>query len=354
MATITLTPSFSLIPDGFLLYGLAGIDEEYQIYALQPDETSRFVSKGQMLSGQAYSPDGTMLIVDTNDWSSPPLSPDKVFILNLETGETLPLNLLAHPRSGVFWSADGNSLLYIDKYSEDAVNKLIMYDIASGENKTLVELENILLTSGWAVDGETIAYVAEVDGQYDLFTINSHTLEWQQLSNDPEIETLVLWSPAAPQLLVGNVLDERSAFEGWPWGVESLYLVDSDSNNWEWLTDKFLTSVSLAWSPDGKQIAFSDAGLLCIKNLETMAETCPLADVAPYNDYFASFWEPPVWSPDGTWLAFLAYNEVCDVLHFLELETNTVVPGDLGCDTVIWSPLAPIYWLPGNLSGLQP
>ncbi|MCZ7672014.1 MAG: hypothetical protein M5U34_35260 [Chloroflexi bacterium] len=56
-------------------------------------------------------------------------------------------------------------------------------------------MEKILLTSGWSVDGQTIAYVADVEGQYDLFTINSETLEQQQLTDDPDIETMVLWSP---------------------------------------------------------------------------------------------------------------------------------------------------------------
>jgi dipeptidyl aminopeptidase/acylaminoacyl peptidase len=159
---------------------------------------------------------------------------------------------------------------------------------------------------------------------------------------------MILWSPAAPQLLIGNNPDDGHVFEMWPWGVESLHLLDTNSGNWQLLTDKFLTSESVSWSPDGKQIVFSDAGLLCIKNLETMAETCPLADVTPYNEYFASFGEPPVWSVDGTWLAFRAYNETCDMVYFLELHTNLVVPSDLGCDIIFESPIAPIYWVPAK------
>jgi Tol biopolymer transport system component len=350
----TATPSATPSPihfqsQGFLLYGISNINEESQIYALQAGGTSHFITTGQLLSGQAFSPDSTKIIVDTNDWSNPPLSPEKVFIFDLKTGELMPLNLLAHPRSGIFWSEDGASLLYIDKYSEDASDQLVLYDIASGENKILAEVDSILHSAGWSVDNQTIAFVAQVDGQYDLFTVNSETFAQEQLTDNPDIETMVLWSPVAPQLLVGTVLDERSAFESWPWGVESLFLLDIDNDNWQLFIHKWLGSESASWSPDGQQIVYSDAGLLCIKNTKTLVEFCPLADTSPHNEYFASFWEPPVWSVDGTWLAFRAYNETCHMVYFLELHTNLVVPSDLGCDITFGSPIAPIYWMPANL-----
>jgi dipeptidyl aminopeptidase/acylaminoacyl peptidase len=220
-----------------------------------------------------------------------------------------------------------------------------LYDIASGENKALIQTDNILLTAGWAVDRKTIAYVAEVDGQYDLFSVNEETLEILRLSNTIEFETMALWSPTALQLLVGTVSDERSAFETWPWGVSKLTLLDLNSGNELLLVEKWFGSESIAWSADGSQIVFSDAGLLCIKNLETMVETCPLAGVAPYDDYFASFWEPPVWIAGSSWLAFQAFTGTCDELFFLNLEDNTVTLGDLSCKEITGSPLAPIYWL---------
>ncbi len=353
-ATPTTAPTTaSAIPfpvEGFLLYGITTIDDESEIYALQPGGQSRFIAAGQMLGGQAFSPDGTKILVDTNDWSKPPLTPDKVVILDLQTGEVLPLNLLAHPRGGVFWSADGDSLLYVDRYSEEGADKLLLYDLVSEENHILAEMEGILYTAGWSVDGRTIALVAKVNGQYDLFTVDSETLERQQLTDTSDVETMVLWSPTTSQLLVGVTPDNGHVFEMWPWGIENLYLFDANSDTWQLFTDTFLSSESIAWSPDGKQVVYSDAGLLCIKDLETMTEICPLADVAPYNAYFASGWEPPVWSADGNWLAFRAYNQTCfNIVYFLDLETNAVIPGDLGCDLSFGSPIAPIYWLPGHL-----
>lgn len=344
-----ITPSPTpFIVEGFVLYGV-NIKQEEQIYALQPGGKSHFITTGQILSGQAFSPDETKIIVDTNDQSQPSRSPDKVFIFDLKTGEMLPLNLQAYPQSGVFWSNDGSSLLYIARYSDERPDQLILYDVATGKNRVLFETEHLLDTDGWSTDGQTVAFVAKVDGLYDLFTVNSETLEWEQLTSNSDIETMILWSPVAPQLLVGTILDERAAFEAWPWGIETLYLFDKDSGDWEWLADRYLTSESVSWSPEGKQIVFEAAGLLCIKNLETTTEICPLADVAPFNEYWVSSRTRPVWSPGGDWLSFRANNGTCNVVYFLELETNSIIPGDFGCDISRITPLSPIYWLSADL-----
>ncbi|MCZ7672015.1 MAG: hypothetical protein M5U34_35265 [Chloroflexi bacterium] len=118
----------------------------------------------------------------------------------------------------------------------------------------------------------------------------------------------------------------------WPLGIEYLYLVETESNNWQILTDKFLTSESVSWSPDGKQIALWNEGLLCIKNLETMTEVCPLTNISPFDEFIVSFDTRPIWSADGDWAAFYAINMPCMMIYFLELETNSAMPGDLGCD----------------------
>jgi Tol biopolymer transport system component len=300
-----------------------------------------------MLIGQALSPDGTMIVFDTNNRSEVSRSPEKVFIFDLESGEILSLNLLAYPRSGVFWSNDATSLLYIAKYGDEALDQLVVYDVLTGENQVLTERKEIILTSGWSIDNETVAFVTKVDGQYDLFTVNSKTLAQEQLTDNPDIETLVLWSPTTPQLLIGTTLDERSAFESWPWGVENLYVFTPSNNDWHLLLEITLGSESVSWSPDGRQIAFSNAGLLCIKNVETMAENCPLEDIKPYNEYFAAFLEPPVWSGDAKWLAFRAFDGRCDLVYFLALETNLVTSADFDCGS--FSSLGPIYWSSAHL-----
>jgi Tol biopolymer transport system component len=256
----------------------------------------------------------------------------------------LPLHLSTYPSSGIFWSKDERSLLYIAKYDDNQkVDQLIQYDLATGTNQVLSEMEEILVTAGWSSNGNEIAFVAKVNEQYDIFLINNITLEQEQITNNPDIETMILWNTLDSHLLIGSVLDERSAFEGWPWGIETLSLYDTESNEWIWHLDKYLTSESVSWSPDGNQILFESAGSICLIDSDTMSEICPITESTLPPNHFVSFRTKPVWSPDGKWAAFYATRADCIALYFLEVETGAVTQGDLGCTEISFS--SPIYWL---------
>lgn len=344
-STSTATPSFVFTGQGFLIYTII-IDGEEQIYALQPGGTSHFITSGDLFYGQPLSPDQTKLIVDTNDPSNANRSMEKVFIYDFKNQEKFPLSLLSYP-SNVFWSKDSTSLLYITRL-EEAPSQLVLYNISSRENQVLVEEASILFTSGWAIDNQLISYVAKVNEQYDLFTINSETLDIHQLSNTPDIETMALWSPNTLQLMVGTILDERSAFESWPWGVKTLYLVDLTDNEWEYLTDQVDYALSVTWSPNSEQTIIISHGLLCVRNLTIDDEIC--LSVEPYSEYLVDWYTKPVWSSDMKWVAFRAYNGDCRMLYFWELETNQIIPGDLGCNISFVTPLSGIYWSSADFS----
>lgn len=358
LPTQTATPSFRFTGQDVLMYTEL-IRGRGQIYALEPGGVSHFITSGSFFYNQSLSPDQTKVIVDTNNQalSLADSSAEKVITFNLQSQEILPLNLLSYPLN-MFWSRDGTSLVYITNTMyktdrlEDAANQLVLYDVVSGENQVLVEAEAILFTDGgWAIDNRHIAYVAKVNGQYDLFTINSETLEVQQLSNTPDIETMILWSPTTLELLVGTALDEIYAFESWPWGIEGLYLVDVANNEWQFLTDKIHVSLDLSWSPDGQQIVFVDNLTLCIKNLETGDESCPLPE--PYRGYIIDWYIRPVWSPDMKWIAFSAYNGTCNMLYFWELETNEVISADFECDISSDFPFFSMVWSTADFSADQ-
>jgi TolB protein len=69
------------------------------------------------------------------------------------------------------------------------------------------------------------------------------------------------------------------------------------------------------WSPDGKKLAFtrhnindnhinSTTAEICVLNLETGANKCHLGPSEPVSDNFQEE-RAPVWSPDGTWIAYM-------------------------------------------------
>jgi dipeptidyl aminopeptidase/acylaminoacyl peptidase len=162
------------------------------------------------------------------------------------------------------------------------------------------------------------------------------------MTNTPDIETRATWSPTEDQLLFGSIPNTEHALELWPYEANALYLTEGSEANLTELGNSYHI-LSATWSPNGEKIAYSNDGQMCIFNLETESDSCPLEDIPPYNSYFAASGDYPSWSADGNWLAFRATGhkeELCYRVYILELSTNTVVPADReNCRA------GPLYWL---------
>jgi Tol biopolymer transport system component len=311
---------------------LLGAGSDGRIIAAWPaGQTKQFVAPGSLLYGQPLSPDGRQMVIETQRANR---DPRQIAVLNLADGRIEPLHLLTEPNT-VHWSPDGRYLLY--GYRQESGDQLVLYEFASGNNTPIAAMWSIFLIAGWSADGRQIAFVASDDWQYDLYVLDVASQTMRRLTNNLAVETAVVWSPVDGTLLVGaDRYDERVLREGYL-GVTSLYLIDGDGQSHTLGAYDSIGPPSLAWSPDGQQIAFSEYGTLCIIDLATRQTTCPLAETKPYGDYSAAFGDPPAWSPDDRWLAFRATgfeDGLCYGVYALELATGAVSIVEEGsCET---------------------
>lgn len=310
------------------------------IVAWSAGQTGHPVAPGRLLYGHAVSPDGRRMVTDTRRTSRESPAADQIAIVNLSDGRTEPTRLLSRPYT-IHWSPDGLHLLYSDWQESDA--RLVLYDVARGDNTPLANMTNIWLTAGWSADGRQIAFVGEADGQYDLYVLDVASRAVRRLTNTPDVEIAAQWSPVDDTLLVGSTpYDENVMREGYLTDVDTLHLIDSDGQSRLLATyEQDVSSNSLAWSTDGQRIALSDNGALCILDLATNDTTCPLAGVEPFGRYLIE--EQPAWSHDDRWLAFRAtgfeYGQ-CFGVYALELATGEVSIVEEGsCET------GPLYWV---------
>ena len=193
-----------------------------------------------------------------------------------------------------------------------------------------------LLAPAVSPDGSKVAFTA----LGDLWLIGTDGENLERVTEDPFLDVHPAWSPDGSTL----------AFVSDRGGALNLWLRDIDTGAERQLTDLPFTTMSPAWSPDGSHIAFlAELGLggdLRMVNVET-GDVQILRD-----DLFAP--GRPTWSPDGSTLALAAltryssrFREGRNEILLLSLEgepDRRVTPaphrsvGTRGGDGPVWSP----------------
>lgn len=356
--TITSIPSpWQLdVFESFLLYGA-----NKAIYSFQPGNASTFIADGYLLGGQPWSPDGTEFVFNSDlNYRRDPHN--QLTVANLSTGQTWLISLLAQPES-VFWSPNGKYLLYevpVAELMEGASYadtkfqaRIALYDFASQQNVLLTETSNILTLAGWSPDSQRIAFISTINdqdaqiendlytfGQFDLSILDIESLALQQITNSPDIELLAAWSPTDELMLLGATPINDSwpnrefILEFSPWVANNLYLVDTSGTTLATLSG----STSVAWSADGKKIAYAGKPL-CILDLETLSSNC-----LPANNFtIRDIGEFPSWSADNRWLAVRVQdpekNVQCYTIYILDMVKN--IESRIDLEHCFYGP---IYW----------
>jgi tricorn protease len=163
-------------------------------------------------------------------------------------GDAAPVTMTAAPESQVAWSPDSRRLVYSSERSGPP--RLFTYGFASGKETQLTSTGAGDFAARFSPDGKSIAFVR---GDTELCVLDVHTKR------------------------------ERSLAKGL-------------------IADELQTGHPLAWSPDGKWIAFLDAGARGFTNLRVVPSAG--GDAKPVSFLANGNASGVAWSPDGTFLLF--------------------------------------------------
>jgi TolB protein len=147
-------------------------------------------------------------------------------------------------------SADNSEIAVSHATFDDATSRIYILPLKGGAPRLVTEKGPSYL-HGWSPDGQRLAYCAERNGQYDIYTISAYGGPETQLTNLPG-------------------LDDGPEF-----------------------------------SPDGKHIWFNStrSGLMQVWRMETDGSNPTHMIVEESNDWF------PHVSPDGKWVVYITYRK---------------------------------------------
>ncbi|TDD63631.1 hypothetical protein E1298_43540, partial [Actinomadura rubrisoli] len=207
-----------------------------------------------------------------------------------KAGDAEPVALVRGPQCDMLpvRSPDGTRIAFtrrIDGRSE----AWVMNADGSGQRK-VTDIAGGRLT--WSPDSTRLAYMGEKDGGAQIFAVALQGKAVTQLTTDSSDKDDPMWSSTG-----------RVVFWSKRDGIEQLFTLDPGrpSAPWTKLSRDRIRAVDPAWSPDGKQIAYT-RGPSAQSDIWVMdangANARPLAASADHE-------MDPGWSRDGRWVCYV-------------------------------------------------
>ncbi len=209
-----------------------------------------------------------------------------IYAIDPVSGETVLVAGSPAPEGTVRYDAFRDRIVY-HRYDMDPARAVL---VADGED--LFVDPNGDVAPAWSPDGGWITYVAQRDGQEDLFIAEPDGSGERRLTNDTLVERYPAWSPDGRSIVFALRLES-----GW-----DLHTIDpfEDDTPVQRITEGGVYVGHPAWSPDGRYIAYDtlidEQAEIVIRELAT-GEVTRLTNRAG-NDLI------PAWSLDNRHVAF--------------------------------------------------
>lgn len=146
------------------------------------------------------------------------------------------------------WSPHGNRLAFATQ-SPDSSTTYIRITTADGDSLGTIGWPGAHAAyPAWAPSTDRIAFVGNVTGNFELYTVNADGSGLTRLTTTPENEFRPAWSPDGAYLVYDRDVTDSVA--------RDLFITDANGGVAERLSTGGRYNFNSAWSPDGERIAF--------------------------------------------------------------------------------------------------
>jgi TolB protein len=225
-------------------------DHIFKLYTLIPGEEPELVTTDRVYHGYpGWSPDGSHIVFNSYDPEVESVNEMDIFVVNLSSGESIPVTNNSDFDDSGRWSPDGNFITFHS--SRDG--NLDVWRVAVAENGTPIS-EPVRLTPGdsnehcprWSFDGEWLVYETDREEGTDVWIMRADGSDARQVTNDDYHYGYPGWSPTGDWLVYDSVRDENT----------DIYLIPTAGGAQKRVTMHHTDDRHASWSPDGHSLLF--------------------------------------------------------------------------------------------------
>jgi len=151
------------------------------------------------------------------------------------------------------WSGDGRHIVYREA---GAVKALDIVDLDTGASRVLLAGSAHYNFPAWSPTDDVIAFTADIDGDYEIYSIRPDGSELKRLTRSPGNDAHNAWSPDGQWIAFtsarGGFKDEAVLHPANPQPYGEIFVMRADGSEAHALTDEPFEKGTPNWAPVGK------------------------------------------------------------------------------------------------------